>query len=68
MQMLHCINMVPGKGGENVFCDGFNVARQMAVKHPNEYKILTSVPVTYFDEGKDTYHDHHHRYARPVIR
>ncbi len=56
--MLHCVKQVAIKGGENEMVDGFYVANLMKEKHPEHYKVLTSIPVDFRDYGTDAYTFH----------
>lgn len=66
LQMLHMIESAI-EGGENLFVDGFNVANIIRNKYPSEYRLLTTVPVEYIEEGYD--HISYDCMARhPIIR
>lgn len=52
--MFHCIANVP-HGGDSEFVDGFQVATQMREEHPEEFRILSTTPLTFFDIGEDNY-------------
>ena len=40
-----------GQGGESQFADGFAVAERMRRDHPEEWDVLTTVPVEFWDKG-----------------
>jgi len=66
VQMLSCLKQVPTKGGENQFSDGFYAAEVMRDQHPDEFKLLTTVPVRFFDIGSD-YYEYYKLFSTPVI-
>ena len=48
LQLLHCVRFDPCvSGGESTFVDGFEVARKFKETDPEDFKILSSVPVTF---------------------
>jgi len=54
VQLLHCIKQAPAAGGNNgmsVLIDGFAVATAMRTKHPEEFRLLSTIqrPFTYYD-------------------
>jgi hypothetical protein len=53
VQMLHCIDQTPSSGGHNQFVDGFQVALQLRQRHPDYFRLLTSVVVDFYDVGTD---------------
>ena len=67
MQMLHCIKQTECDGGQNGFADGFWAAQQLRDKHPECFKLLTTLPLDYWDIGED-----HHKFylidQKPMIR
>jgi alpha-ketoglutarate-dependent taurine dioxygenase len=56
LQAFGCIYSDPVKtvGGETTLADGFSIAGELAEKHPNLFRLLTTVPVggRYEKEGK----------------
>ena len=66
VQILMCISQVPTKGGESEFADGFHVAEQMRQRYPEEFKLLTEMPVRFFDIGAD-YYEYHKLHTAPTI-
>lgn len=54
-QLLHCIQQHKGEGGDNQFVDGFSLAQKIRDLYPEEWKILTSVHVQFFDRGITDY-------------
>ncbi|KAE9404616.1 Clavaminate synthase-like protein [Gymnopus androsaceus JB14] len=61
-QILNCIrNKVIG--GSSVFSDSFHAARQLKSLNPEDYELLTRVPVPF----QYLYGDHHLHYSRPTI-
>lgn len=51
MQILHCLQQTPTKGGDSIFSDGFKAASIMKDEYPDLYDILTEVPVSSNDFG-----------------
>jgi len=39
-QFLHCIKQAQGRGGDNVFCDGFSVAERIRADFPAQFELL----------------------------
>jgi len=62
VQLLHSLkNSV--KGGETLFMDGFKAADIMKQDHPEEFEVLTKVPVTFhYKIG-----DNHRHFRHPTI-
>ncbi|ELT89689.1 hypothetical protein CAPTEDRAFT_152626 [Capitella teleta] len=58
VQMLHCLKQVPTQGGENEFVDCFQVGELMRKYHPEEFELLTTLPIDYKDVGADSYNFH----------
>jgi gamma-butyrobetaine dioxygenase len=65
-QILHCLNQA-GRGGENQFSDGFQVAEQIRTERPDVFRTLTDTLVEYVDWGKADYRFQMAQ-AWPVIR
>ncbi|KAL3081378.1 hypothetical protein niasHT_039855 [Heterodera trifolii] len=53
LQMLHMANRAECGGGLSMFVDGFHIAKLMAQRYPEHYKLLTSVPLEFVEEGFD---------------
>lgn len=54
VQLLHCIRQYQeGIGGESHLVDGFLVADQLKKEHPEHYETLCTVPLEFYDVGKD---------------
>lgn len=51
VQLLHCIKQYQFSGGENEFSDAFMTAKVIREEHPEEWKILTQVPINFLDIG-----------------
>lgn len=65
LQLFHCLENTDPKGGDTLLVDGFRAAKEMRVKHPNGYKLLSGVPMPYFAAG-DPHHFFEYR-AAPVL-
>ena len=52
VQMLHCIKQA-GEGGDNIFADGFQVARDMRRDRPDSFNLLANTPVQFIDVGTE---------------
>jgi trimethyllysine dioxygenase len=63
LQMLHCLEF-DGEGGESTIVDGFRVAAELRVRHPEHYRTLSTVaiPGQYIGDGA------HLMAARPAFR
>lgn len=53
VQFIHCIKQYEGNGGDSQVTDGLHAANLLRENHPQKYRILTSTPVDWFDEGSD---------------
>eukprot|EP00099_Drosophila_melanogaster_P024054 NP_651985.1 uncharacterized protein Dmel_CG14630 [Drosophila melanogaster] len=53
INILHTLVQSESKGGANTLTDGFNVASQLQKLHPEDFEVLKSVPVNWFDIGHD---------------
>ncbi len=53
VQLLHCL--VAADGGASLFCDGFEVAGQLRLRHPEDFDLLTrtAVQFRFRSEGVD---------------
>ncbi|KAF9946738.1 hypothetical protein BGZ72_011190 [Mortierella alpina] len=62
LQLLHSLeNSVPG--GTSIFMDSFKAVELLKKEHPEDYKILTTVPNTFHYRNAD----HHLHYNRTTI-
>ncbi|VDM57677.1 unnamed protein product [Angiostrongylus costaricensis] len=52
LQMLHMIEKAQ-EGGNNLFVDGFHIAEQLRREKPNFFKLLTTSPIEFIEEGFD---------------
>lgn len=66
VQLLHCIEQCKGEGGESQFVDGWNIVNQLKEKYPDEYKILSTVPMDFKNAAYDHY-SFHLKLSRPMI-
>jgi gamma-butyrobetaine dioxygenase len=51
LQFLHCIDN-SATGGEGVYLDGFRVAQILLEQHPEDFRVLTSVPWQWANRSK----------------
>ena len=65
--MLHCVVQTETAGGDNVFADGFHVARQMSEQSPQHFAALTELPVDRMNIGKESF-EFHLRARKPIVR
>ena len=62
LQFLHCLDCSVG-GGESIFMDSFKAVELLRRYHPQDFDILTKVPVTFHYDNNG----HHLRFRRPTI-
>lgn len=62
LQLLHCLEN-SATGGESIFLDMHKIVSLMERDHPEEFRILTQVPVT-FEYANN---NHHLKFSRPTI-
>ncbi|XP_022087372.1 gamma-butyrobetaine dioxygenase-like isoform X2 [Acanthaster planci] len=67
IQLLHCIEQAECTGGENLFSDGFKVARDLRKDDPEAFRLLSTVPFEFFDVGTDYYGAFHQHARHPTI-
>lgn len=53
VQFLHCIKQYEMDGAENEFADGYYLAQIIEEEYPEEWKILTTVPIDFQDVGEE---------------
>ena len=58
LQFLHCL-VNDASGGESIFVDGFKIAEYMREHHPEEFRDLSSIPMSF--NNKDPYCDYRFR-------
>lgn len=63
IQLLHCIKFDQPTGGENLFVDAFEVAKELRRIDPKAYDMLTEIPTIFHKD------DEHHflKYGHPII-
>ncbi|CAB4003719.1 gamma-butyrobetaine dioxygenase-like [Paramuricea clavata] len=66
IQLLHCIHENTS-GGDNIFVDGFNVAKQVYENHPDAFDVLKTFYVRFVDFGTDAYGNFTFGYSHPII-
>jgi len=52
MKMVHCIDAGPESGGGQQvtqFVDGFQAAQQLKNQHPDQFRLLSTVKMDFFD-------------------
>ncbi|MEP3350444.1 MAG: TauD/TfdA family dioxygenase [Marinomonas sp.] len=58
LQFLHCL-VNDATGGESIYVDGFKIAEYMREHHPEEFRDLSTIPMTF--NNKDPYCDYNYR-------
>ncbi|MEP0072076.1 MAG: TauD/TfdA family dioxygenase [Marinomonas sp.] len=58
LQFLHCL-VNDATGGESIYVDGFKIAEYMREHHPEEFRDLSAIPMTF--NNKDPYCDYNYR-------
>ncbi|KAH8339585.1 hypothetical protein KR074_012282 [Drosophila pseudoananassae] len=53
INILHTLVQSESAGGANTLTDGFNVAAALQQHHPQDFEVLRTVPVNWFDIGHD---------------
>ncbi|XP_017006708.2 gamma-butyrobetaine dioxygenase [Drosophila takahashii] len=53
INILHTLVQSSSKGGANTLTDGFNVASRLRKDFPEDFEVLRTVPVNWFDIGHD---------------
>ncbi|XP_052856894.1 gamma-butyrobetaine dioxygenase [Drosophila gunungcola] len=53
INILHTLVQSVSKGGANTLTDGFNAAARLQELHPEDFEVLKTVPVNWFDIGHD---------------
>ena len=67
IQLLHCIHENTS-GGDSIFVDGFNVAKQTHKNHPDAFDILKKFHVRFVDFGTDAFGKFAFGYSHPIIK
>ncbi|XP_017054955.1 gamma-butyrobetaine dioxygenase [Drosophila ficusphila] len=69
INILHTLVQSESKGGANTLTDGFYVASKLQKQHPEDFEVLKSVPVNWFDIGHygDSSKPFHSLWRAPVI-
>lgn len=55
LQMLYAHNRSECGGGLSMFVDGFELAQQMARRHPENFQLLCSLPLEFIEQGYDVH-------------
>lgn len=63
IQFLHCL-VFEAKGGESILVDGFSAAEALRQQSPDDYQCLTTIPVRFRYQDKETDID----FKSPMIR
>jgi len=63
IQFLHCL-VFEAEGGDSILVDGFSAAEELRNQYPEDYQLLTTVPVRYRYQDKETDID----FKSPLIR
>lgn len=67
VNLLHCLVQSSGEGGQSQLADGLAISQALKQNYPEEYKILTSVPVDWSDVVEEGGRHFHSLYRAPVI-
>jgi gamma-butyrobetaine dioxygenase len=62
VQFLHCL-VNDATGGESVFVDGFSIAEAMRREQPQAFRILTTVPMAFWNRDPHT----DYRWSAPIL-
>lgn len=62
LQFLHCL-VNDASGGESILVDGFKIAEYMREKHKDEYKALSTLPMSFYNKDKNS----DYRFVSPMI-
>lgn len=52
---IQCVEQHPGAGGESVVADGLFAAEELRRNHPEDFKILASTDMYFWDKGHGNY-------------
>lgn len=61
---FHCMASAPGQGGTSIFVDGFKVASDMRRESPDNFRLLSRVPMQFMRDHTD---EQEYRAEGPVI-
>ncbi len=53
LQFLHCL-VNDASGGESILVDGFKIAEYMRVHHPDDFKALSTLSMSFYNKDKDS--------------
>jgi len=67
INILHCLEQSKSDGGANLLTDGFYIAEKMRQEYPKEFQILNTIPVDWYDIGKDGDMSFHSLWRQPMI-
>ncbi|KAK2555510.1 Gamma-butyrobetaine dioxygenase [Acropora cervicornis] len=67
VQVLHCIEQVPGSSGRNQFVDGFYVSKVLKEQDPKKFDVLSSTRLHFSDVGDDCFGEFDMQFARTTI-
>ena len=67
IQMLHCIEQAACDGGASIYVDGFCTSQKLKDVDAKSFKLLSDVPIAFFDIGTDSLGDFDMRCSRPMI-
>ena len=53
LQFLHCL-INDASGGESILVDGFKIAEHMRQHHPDDFKALSTLSMSFYNKDKDS--------------
>ena len=56
--ILHCIKQASMTGGKNTVADGYNAAKRLQERSPEDYRLLTRYKVPFYDFAEETHKIH----------
>lgn len=66
VNLLHCLVQSKSEGAQNLLSDGFFIAEMMKQHYPEEYKVLSTVLVNWYDVGQEST-EFHKIYRAPMF-
>ncbi|XP_030380776.1 gamma-butyrobetaine dioxygenase [Scaptodrosophila lebanonensis] len=67
INILHTLVQSSSPGGANTLTDGFYIAAKLRDQYPKYYELLSSVPVNWYDIGRDGDMTFHSLWRAPII-
>ncbi|CAB3978877.1 gamma-butyrobetaine dioxygenase-like [Paramuricea clavata] len=67
IQALHCLEQSPS-GGMSTFADGFHAVKQLKRDSPDAFRVLTTFPMRFYDEGVADFGEYCFGFSAPMIK